>query len=82
MRNVELRGRYRGNHFSVLMDYEEASSRWLMRLRINGIQCPGPAEARMIPLREAESWCLSVVTREIDRRLSIALSETMVVARG
>ena len=81
VRGVELRGRYRGNSFSIVTDYDTACDRWPVRLFINGVKCPDHVEGAASTLIEAEQWGLSAVEREIDARLRMAasLSVTFIV---
>ncbi len=72
VRGVELRGRYRGNSFSIVTDYDAISGRWPVQIYINGVKCRSLVEGQGFTLIEAERWGLSAVEHELDARLRIA----------
>ena len=77
VRGVELRGRYRGNSFSIVTDYDAASDRWPVQIYINGVKCRNLVEGQGFTLIEAERWGLSAVERELDARLRIAAAQSV-----
>jgi hypothetical protein len=77
VRGVELRGRYRGNSFSIVTDYDAASDRWPVQIYINGVKCRGLVEGKGFTLIEAERWGLSAVEREVDARLRMVASQSV-----